>query len=204
MVMLHYQIRRALLLCLFFPMVTWAETLTVTNVNDSGAGSLRQMVLDAVDGDQVVFDNTLASQTITFLSSIVIDDNLEIVGLGANQLTLSGAGNTRLFFVSPGVNVTISDLSLVDGNDPVSGGAIAVTGSTTVLTLLRCQFLNNTAGTSGGAVNNSGATVNVLETTVSANTSNTFGGGINNAGAGQLFIRNSTFSGNVAMTSTYS
>jgi hypothetical protein len=31
-------------------------TITVLNTNDSGAGSLRQAVLDATSGDTIVFD----------------------------------------------------------------------------------------------------------------------------------------------------
>lgn len=181
--------------------MTWAATLTVINTNDNGVGSLRQAILDGVDGDQVIFDNALSAQTIVFLSSIVIDQSLDIVGLGADQLTLSGNGNTRMFDIISGANVTITGLSFVDGNDPVSGGAISVSGGTTQLTVQQCQFLNNTVGTSGGAINNVGSSVSIFSSTLSGNISNTFGGAINNTGVGQLFIRNSTLSGNSAMNS---
>ena len=178
-----------------------AATLVVTNNSDNGSGSLRQAVLDVVTGDEITFSAGLAGQTITLTSDIEINDDFDIIGLGADQLTLSGNGVTRIFTIMPGTIVNISRLSFVDGNDSFAGGAISVSGSTTQLNIDQCQFLNNTASSRGGAIHNDGASINIFNTTVSANISNTFGGGINNEGAGQLLIRNSTLSGNMAMSS---
>jgi hypothetical protein len=44
-------------------------TITVTNTNDSGAGSLRQALADADDGDPITFDSALAGQTITLTTT---------------------------------------------------------------------------------------------------------------------------------------
>lgn len=74
-----------------------AATFTVTNANDSGAGSLRQAVLDAnaaAGADTIVFNSSFnTAQTITLASQITIDspDNtsLTIAGPGSNLLTVS-------------------------------------------------------------------------------------------------------------------
>lgn len=174
-----------------------AATQMVTNTNDSGPGSLRQAVLDAVSGDDVVFDNSLQGQTIGLLSQINIAIDLDIQGLGADQLTISGGDLTRMFSINSGAVVSISGLSFVDGNAGV-GGAITVSGGGTVLTIVQTQFLNNNGGSTGGAIDNNGATISIFESTLSANQVGTFGGAINNAGGGQLLIRNSTLSGNQA------
>src|SRR6188474_125310 len=50
-----------------------ASTLTVTNTNDSDAGSLRQAIADAVSGDTITFSPSLSGQTITLASTLVID-----------------------------------------------------------------------------------------------------------------------------------
>src|SRR5581483_10746624 len=63
-----------------------AATITVTNTNDSGAGSLRQAIADAMPGDTINFSVTGA---ITLTSGALgITKNLTIQGPGANQLTV--------------------------------------------------------------------------------------------------------------------
>src|SRR5690349_17257659 len=68
----------------------------VTNNADSGAGSLRQAILDACDGSTITFANTVASP-ITLTSQLVIAKNLTIQGPGAAALTISGNNSVRVF-----------------------------------------------------------------------------------------------------------
>lgn len=102
-----------------------AATLTVTNTSDAGAGSLRQAILDAAAGDTI---NFAVSGTITLTTGeLVIDKDLNIVGPGANQLTISGNNLLRVFFINPGASgattgppvsaltVSISNLTIADG-----------------------------------------------------------------------------------------
>lgn len=103
-----------------------AATITVTNPNDSGAGSLRQAINDAVSGDTITFALPNPS-TITLNTELVIAKNLTIQGPGAAALTISGANKTRLFLINPGANgatsgppaanpvVTIANLTLANG-----------------------------------------------------------------------------------------
>src|SRR5438552_14167856 len=63
-----------------------ANTITVTNTNDSGPGSLRQALLDANDGDTIEF---ALNGTINLTSGeLVIDKNVTISGPGSNSLTV--------------------------------------------------------------------------------------------------------------------
>ena len=65
--------------------------LTVTSDADSGTGSLREAVAKANDHDVINFDPGLNGHTITLTGGeIDITKNLTIVGLGADQLTISG------------------------------------------------------------------------------------------------------------------
>ena len=60
-------------------------TFTVTNINDTGAGSLRQAIATAASGDTINFDASLNGQTITLTSGeLGINKNLTITGPGAN------------------------------------------------------------------------------------------------------------------------
>src|SRR5213079_2799888 len=53
---------------------TRAATITVTNTNDSVAGSLRQALADAVDGDTINFDSSLNGQRITLTTGELLVD----------------------------------------------------------------------------------------------------------------------------------
>src|SRR5262249_52997536 len=79
----------------------------VTSTGDSGFGSLRSVINAAHAGDTIDLTG-LAEQTITLQSEINLsldnesaDKVLNIVGPGADQLTISGSNQTRIFFVGP-------------------------------------------------------------------------------------------------------
>ncbi len=171
-----------------------AETITVTNNNDSGAGSLRQAVADAINGDEIVFDASLFDTTITFASPISITQDIQITGIDGNVITLDGNNVTRFFTIGGGSTVGISNLTMMNGNAS-PGGAISLTGTT--LTITNSMLINNNSAGNGGAIDNSGSsTLNLTNTTLSNNTTGNFGGAINNPTGSLLVIRNSILSNN--------
>ncbi|HEY6331044.1 MAG TPA: hypothetical protein VI756_17065, partial [Blastocatellia bacterium] len=101
------------------PTTTAAATCTgnpiVTNNLDSGAGSLRQAILEACPGSTITFASTVKSPIMLTTADLEIDQNLTIIGPGADLLTVerSSAGGTpqfRIFTISEGVTVNISGL----------------------------------------------------------------------------------------------
>ena len=68
---------------------TLGGTITVTNGNDQGPGSLRQAILNASSGDAINFAPSVTTVTLTSGES-VIDKNLMITGPGANHFTVQG------------------------------------------------------------------------------------------------------------------
>ena len=64
-----------------------AAEIHVTNLADSGAGSLRSAIAIAAPGDSIVFDGT---GTITLSSTLTMSKNLTISGPGASNLAISG------------------------------------------------------------------------------------------------------------------
>src|SRR6266851_7675619 len=80
---------------------TVLSTLTVLNNLDSGAGSLRDAIGHAKDGDTIVFAAGLNGQTITLTSDeLAIKKSLDIEGPGADKLAVSGNDTNRAFDIS--------------------------------------------------------------------------------------------------------
>lgn len=146
----------ALLLALPLP----AGTLLVTTTADSGAGSLRAAIQNAGPGDFIQFTVT---GTITLTSGeLVINRSLNLIGLGAQQLSISANNASRLLWISNSatpITVHLSGLTLRQGlhqggSPGLNGqGGAVFNGSQSALTLSNCAFIANTArgaaGTSG-------------------------------------------------------
>ncbi|MBI3421628.1 MAG: hypothetical protein HY011_01695 [Acidobacteria bacterium] len=211
----------ALALCLFSTGAWFtvfrvqAATLTVTNTNDSRAGSLRQAVANAAAGDTIDFTGLSLPATITLTSGqIEITKSLTIAGPGARQLTINGGNASRIFLINDGnnavgSNVSISGLSLVQGNGvggtQPGGGSPQMQGGALFclenLTLTNCTVSGNTSVESGGgAVFNNQATSTIQGCTFSGNTCSSSGadGGGLLIDTAHVTVVNSTFSGNTA------
>ena len=106
------------------------STLTVVNLDDAGAGSLRYELSQAQSGDTIVFDNRLSGGTITLTSGeLQVDKSLDIEGLGQDALTVDGGGTGRVFEITtPGANVTIAGMTITDGVAPQGGGVLNDSG----------------------------------------------------------------------------
>lgn len=174
---------------------------TVTNLNDSGAGSLRQAITDAIastgsSGD-VVFQSGLTG-AITLASTLpaINTSNINIEGPGANVLSISGNSAVSVFNIS-GITsvVNLRGLTIENGQAmPASGqpGGLSNNGQTTIED---CAFNFNT-GDTGGAIYNE-FSLTVRDSTFLLNVpSSVGGGGILNQRT--LIVMNATFNDNRA------
>src|SRR5690349_9122516 len=111
-----------------------SATITVTNNNDSGPGSLRQALRDANDGDTITF---AVSGTIALTSGgLPIIKNVTISGPGADQLSIDGNQALLGLGVFPDKTATISGLT-------VRNGQIGIWNEGTSLTLANCVISGN-------------------------------------------------------------
>jgi hypothetical protein len=169
----------------------FSDQVVITNA-DSGAGSLRQAILDACDGSSISFDVTQVVSPIALTSDeLLINKNLTILGPGASTLTVQRATagatpNFRIFEIAAGsFTVNISGLTISNGTTP--------NGSS-----------GNDAAPGGGVLNNPGASLNLDGVVVRGNQTGAagsgggfyggFGGGIANLGS--LTLSNSTVANN--------
>jgi hypothetical protein len=180
-----------------------AATITVTNTNDSGPGSLRQALTIANDGDTIGFAVT---GTISLTSGeLVIDKNIIISGPGPGLLTVARsqqAADFRIFNIPPSHTAEIDGLTITGGSLVGNGGGIS-SGAT--LTISNCAISGNSITADGVEYSGAGiynvGTMTIVNSTVNNNQAlivgflPPFGGGISNDG-GILTIQNTTISGN--------
>jgi hypothetical protein len=175
------------------------STLTVTNDNDSGTGSLRGALAAAVAGDSIKFAKS-AFGTITLSSGpLEVQTNVMINGPGAKNVTINGNSTFQDLVVAANVTASVSGLTITGGKGGAGfgygGGGISNYGT---LTVDGCTITNNAAAYDGGGIQNDG-TLTITNSVVSNNTSNVGGGILNNA-AGILSISGSSITNNSAVS----
>ena len=111
-----------------------ASTITVTNTNDSGSGSLRQALVNANDGDTIVF--AVTGNIVLTSDGLVIDNDLTISGPGANRLSINGnqAGYGCVFGIADNNTVTISGLTITNGHCGIFSDHATLTVTNCVVT----------------------------------------------------------------------
>ena len=169
-----------------------AAVITVTNLNDTGAGSLRNAISTHASGDTINFD---LSGTITINSELpTVADTLTIDGSGQTVI-LSGNDQYQIGSTDHGGMLTLKFLTLTDSSVAFDGGLFENLGTTIFENDL---FTDGHTTINGGAISNMGI-LTVINSTFSGNTATAGDGGAIYSGIGaEAFITNVTFSGNTA------
>ena len=167
---------------------------TVTNTSDSGAGSLRQAIADAISGDTIDFSLTYPAQ-ITVSTRLDINKSLTIAGPGILQLRIfkTAANPDSVFLVnSQSITVTIKDLTISGGIASSGGGIDLKYGN---LRLQNCRITDNFANSGGGVAVSNTASLTAVDTEISHNTAqhptspnSSYGGGIFVTAEGKLSL----------------
>jgi hypothetical protein len=198
------------------------STFTVTNLLDSGPGSLRAAVTAANTNPGADVINFAVTGTIALTSGeLDITDSLTINGPGLNSLTVSGDHLSRVFGLAGNPTVGITGLTVANGETSGSpGGGIDMAGGN--LTLDRVAVSGNIAYSDGNGGQGAGGglyvaagTLTLDYITLSGNVAHGIdgydfpvgqyvpagsaaGGGLYVAG-GTVYVNQSTFSSNQAV-----
>lgn len=203
------------------PTPTVLPTLqTVTTTHDDGPGSLRQAIANAAPGDVINFALKLPA-TIVLNQTLVIDQDLTVLGPGAEKLTVMRScgphtPSFRIFDVEAGV-VTLAGITIRNGSafsgtnihDNLGGGIL----NRGLLTVSNCVVSGNSAPTTDWGTNYSpsvsvgfgagiftaqGSQLAVFNSTISDNEASGAGGALDTMYADSLLVEGSTLSGNFA------
>lgn len=140
-----------------------AKVITVTNPNDSGAGSLRTALASAATGDTVNFSFNFG--TINLTKPLTITKSLTLSGPNTGYIGISGQNNVEVLIVNPGIVVNISWLAIQNGNANI-GGCI-LNDATLTLTDVVITACRNPQQMGGGVFN--AGTLNVVSSTITNN-----------------------------------
>lgn len=118
-----------------------ATTHTVFSSGETGTGSLKQAISDAVDGDFIVFDTTaMGGNTITLSSPVIVDKDLTITGTEGGTI-LDGDNVTRVITINDAKVVRLQNLIIKNGKDELGlGGGVWNNGK---LTMVNCVVSEN-------------------------------------------------------------
>jgi hypothetical protein len=197
-----------------------AQTWLVENCDDSGPGSLRDVIAtqaqsgDTVDLSQLPMSCGMADSLITLGSEIVVSqDALVLCGPTKGTVTISGAGNSRVLHHIGSGTLSLYTMTVADGyihtSASASGGCIQSDSGFVFLdhvTVRDCTVLSDDGNALGGGI--SARNVVLVASRVSGNQSiggneaddRGWGGGIYSAEA--TVARYSSIGGNVASSTS--
>ncbi len=162
----------------------------------NGACTLRAAIMEAnaITACTPLTINFSVTGTINLATALpaINHPNLTINGPGANQLDVhrNAVAAFRIFAINGGKIVSISGLSVTNGNDPVQAGGIYNAGT---LTLTACAISGNTSPQGAGIQSDNILTM--TSCTVSNNIASDFAGGLKIFGP-TTTLTNCTFSNN--------
>ena len=182
--------------------------LVVDNLGDgddgnycAGKNTLREAIAHASAGDTVTFDAGLSGGAITLGGTQL--ELTQTLSIDANvPITVSGNNASRVFNISSGVAVTLTGLTIRDGNSADFGGGIYSAGdlrlestdvisnsaqwgaglyidhSDALLTMIGGEVRENAASVDGGGFYINAGSVTLTGTQVISNSASNWGGGL--------------------------
>ncbi|MDO4586846.1 MAG: hypothetical protein Q4C95_06045 [Planctomycetia bacterium] len=174
------------------------NSITVTNANSTGEGSLAHAIETATAGTTIVFNSNLSAETIFLTGTLTIDKAITIDATSvATPITITINGSRHFDISNTEGTVTIKNFNFTQGSsDGSTGGSIRKTKAGT-LALENITFRANNALYGGALANGPDSTVTITNCDFTGNSAqNGYGGAIHNSGT--MTINNVSFNGNDA------
>lgn len=186
-----------------------AATFSVSNLNDSGAGSLRQAITDANNAagdDAIDFAPGLGGIITLSGGELSLSSNVSIIAPQASSIVLNGNNASRVFRMSAGT-VRLGNLTITGGHVGGGGYSAGVGDGAGIrqdgggLSLENCTLSGNTvSGGFGGAMIRYGGSTTLSNCTISGNNAGDASSPGDGAGldfeAGSTTLSNCTITGN--------
>ncbi len=199
----------------------WAVTTTADSLTP---GSLRTCIIDANSNPGAdTITVPAGTYNLTLDNDLLITEQLTINGANQSTTIVDGQALDRVFDIDPGITVSMSDLTIRNGdvgggdgggirnegslsltnvtvrdNVAGNGGGIHSEGAATALNLVNVTVTNNSDGAGAGIyLKQAGATLTMTGGSITNNTTNNSGGGIYNE-RGDVTLTGVTVSGNTA------
>jgi photosystem II stability/assembly factor-like uncharacterized protein len=131
---------------------------TVTNNQDNGPGSLRDILTCATSGSNITFDPSLANQTIALTTStLLIDKNVNILLTSSTPINLTTNSNFPILNIQNGRTVHLKYVNFSTGGN-IHGRAVINNGT---LTLENVEIEDDDSQNAGSTIENNG-TLNIV------------------------------------------
>jgi hypothetical protein len=162
-------------LALLLPCLTLPSRALACVVGTGTGASCTESTLNACLPGGAGFTGTVSFNTgsacsITVTTTKTISASTTIDGTnGGHGVTISGGNSVGVFSVNTGVNFTVQNLTIANGNNAVYGGGIFNNGGT--LTVTNSTFSGNSASNGGSSIYSSSGTVTVTNTVIANSTS---------------------------------
>lgn len=158
---------------------------TVTSLNDSGAGSLREAIsaANATPAPDTIRFSPELTGSILLASTLSVTRPLEIIGHEKKQIIIDGQNSVRVINLTGSTSTNphrLENLIFQNGTTTLGGANVRATGS---ISLINCDIIGGRATAINGSNNNA---------------QNADGGGIHHS-AGQLLIENCLISNNMTI-----
>ncbi|MEM1060603.1 MAG: choice-of-anchor Q domain-containing protein [Verrucomicrobiota bacterium] len=186
-----------LVLTALLPLTSHGSIFNVTNLSDSGAGSLRDAITQAeanAGADQINFQVGGTIDVASVFPTITTDISISSNGFG---VTLDGGnGGHNAYLITSGGTLGLADFTIQNFfSGVISGGAIRMEAG--VLNVSGSTFTNNSTDRTGGAIRiQGGATANVQNSSFTQNSA--LQGGAVSMTQGTLNLRSSQITNNTA------
>ena len=149
--------------------LAFGTTIYVTNVSNSGNGSIRKALSSASSNDVVQFHPSLitnGSDTIKLNAQINLTRNVTIRGLynSTDTIYIMGKPNFRIFHITNCSHITLDSLIIIDGEANGEGGAIYCTYTDSLT--IKNSIIRNCSVTKIGNYGKGGAIFSTVHLTI--------------------------------------